>query len=156
MRARLSGIEIEGQKRLISGTVNVDVSGKLDVSRALNVDTTEPLPRTAPMRLNLGLDVSTGAWAGRVEADHAAAQNRVPATDVATAGYTLLNLSVTRRFTLGGVGGAAGAGSTNALWFFKLNNATNALAYSAGAIPSVRDLSPLAGRSFKTGVRLAF
>jgi iron complex outermembrane recepter protein len=155
VRARLSGVEIEGQKRLINGAVNVDVSGKLDVTRALNVDTTEPLPRIAPMRLNLGVDVSTGAWTGRVEADHAAAQNRVPVTDVATAGYTLLNLSVTRRFALGGVGGVGGVG-TDALWFFKLNNATNALAYSAGAIRSVRDLSPLAGRSFKTGVRLAF
>jgi iron complex outermembrane recepter protein len=97
-----------------------------------------------------------GAWSGRVEIDHAAAQNRVPATDVATPGYTLLNLSVTRRFAFNESSSAGSAGSTDAVWFFKLNNATNSLAYSAGAIPSVRDLAPLAGRSFKTGLRVTF
>jgi iron complex outermembrane recepter protein len=153
VRARLSGLEIEGKKRLWNGTVNVDLFGKLDVSRAQNTDTAQPLPRIAPMRLNLGLDAVMGAWSGRVEIDHAAAQNRVPSTDVPTPGYSLLNLSVTRRFTLSGLNSA---GSSDAVWFFKLNNAGNALAYSAGAIPTVRDLSPLAGRSFKTGVRLAF
>jgi iron complex outermembrane recepter protein len=153
VRARLSGVEIEGQKRLLSGTVNIDVSGKLDVSRALNADTTEPLPRIAPMRINLGLDAGYGAWSGRVEIDRAAAQNRVPATDVATAGYTLWNLSLTRRFAFSGL---TSSGATNGVWFVKVNNATDTLAYSAGAIPTVRELSPLAGRSIKTGVRLAF
>jgi len=159
VRARLSGLEIEGLKRLISGTVNVDISGKLDVSRALNADTSEPLPRIAPVRFNVGLDAATGPWSGRVELDHAAAQNRVPSTDVATAGYTLVNVAVTRRFTFNGFGSAQSSGNTgsyNAVWFFKLNNAGNTLAYSAGAIPTVRDLSPLAGRSFKTGVRVSF
>jgi iron complex outermembrane recepter protein len=153
VRARLSGLEIEGQKRLLSGSVNIDVSGKLDVSRALNADTTEPLPRIAPMRINLGLDAGYGAWSGRVEIDRAAAQNRVPATDVATPGYTLWNLSLTRRFAFSGL---TSSGATNGVWFVKVNNATDTLAYSAGAIPTVRELSPLAGRSIKTGVRLAF
>jgi iron complex outermembrane recepter protein len=155
VRARLSGVEIEGQKRLLSGAVNVDVSGKLDVSRALNSVTNQPLPRIAPMRINVGFDASQGPWSGRVEIDRASSQNRVPATDVATPGYTLLNLSLTRRFAFNAWGGS-GTGSTDAVWFFKVNNASNTLAYSAGAIPSVRDLSPLAGRSFKTGIRLAF
>jgi iron complex outermembrane recepter protein len=153
VKARLSGIEIEGQKRLLSGALNLSVSGKLDVSRAKNTDTHQPLPRIAPLRMNVGVDASQGAWSGRVEIDHAAAQNRVPATDVATPGYTLLNLSVTRRFAFNA---SSSAGSTDAVWFFKLNNATNSLAYSAGAIPSVRDLAPLAGRSFKTGLRVTF
>ncbi len=153
VRARLSGLEIEGQKRLLSGTVNINLSGKLDVSRALNADTNEPLPRIAPMRVNLGLDAALGSWSGRVEIDRAAAQTRVPATDVATPGYTLLNLSLTRRFVFSGL---ASSGRTDGLWFVKVNNASNTLAYSAGAIPTVRALSPLAGRSIRTGVRLAF
>jgi iron complex outermembrane recepter protein len=153
VRARLSGLEIEGQKRLLNGTVNVDVSGKLDVSRALNSDTAEPLPRIAPTRITLGLDAAKGDWSGRVEIDHATAQNRVPTTDRATPGYTLLHFSLTRRFAFSGW---ASSGSTDGVMFFKLNNATNTLAYSAGAIPTVRDLSPLAGQSFKTGLRLAF
>ena len=153
VRARLHGLEIEGQKRLLGGVLTLDVSGKLDLARALNVDSNEALPRVAPLRINLGLDASYAAWSGRVEVDRASAQKRVPATDVPTAGYSLLNLSVMRRFA---VSGLVGSGNTDAVWFFKLNNAANTLAYSAGAIPTVRDLSPLAGRSFKTGLRLAF
>jgi iron complex outermembrane recepter protein len=159
VRVRLSGLEFEGQKRVLSGAVNVDVSGKLDVSRALNTDTNQPLPRIAPLRFNVGLDVASSTWSGRVEVDRAAAQNRVPATDVATPGYTLLNLSLTRRFAFSAFGrtdSTGSTGSTDAVWFFKLNNAANTLAYSAGAIPTVRELAPLAGRSFKTGIRLAF
>ena len=154
--ARLSGLEIEGAKRLVSGTLNVDLSGKLDMARALNTNTAEPLPRIAPMRINLGLDATQGAWSGRVEIDRAAAQNRVPATDVVTPGYTLLNLSVTRRFAFNGWASPGSTARTDAVWFAKLNNAANALAYSAGAIPTIRDLSPRAGRSLNTGVRLAF
>ncbi len=153
IRARLSGLEIEGQKRILSGSVNIDLSGKLDVSRALNIDTSQPLPRIAPMRVNVGLDAAMGAWSGRVELDRVSAQNRVPATDVVTPGYSLLNLSLLRRFAFSGLPGSS---STDAVWFIKLNNAGNTLAYSAGAIPTVRDLSPLAGRSFKTGVRVTF
>ena len=122
--------------------------GKLDFTRAVNTDTSEPLPRVAPLRISVGLDASSGPWSARAEVNHSASQNRVPTADVATASYSLVNLSVSRRFTL--------AERSDAVWFFKLNNAANTLAYSAGAIPSVRDLSPLAGRSFKTGLRVAF
>jgi iron complex outermembrane recepter protein len=162
VRARLHGFEFEGQKRLVSGALNLDVSGKFDLARAVNATSNEALPRVAPMRLNLGLDASLAAWSGRVEVDRAAAQNRVPSTDVATPAYTLLNLSVMRRINLSGLantGASASSGSsssTDAMWFFKVNNATNSAAYSAGAIPTLRSLSPLAGRSFKTGVRLVF
>ncbi len=159
VRARLNGVEVEGQKRLLTrgpseasrgsnGAFTLDLSGKLDYTRAVNLDTSEPLPRVAPLRISLALEAASGPWAARAEVNHSSRQSRVPSTDVPTAGYALVNFSVTRRFTV--------LGQSDALWFFKLNNAGNTLAYSAGAIPSVRDLSPLAGRSFKTGVRLVF
>jgi iron complex outermembrane recepter protein len=64
---------------------------------------------------------------------------------VATAGYTLVHLSVSRRLGDGG-----------ALWFLRLDNATDRLATSASSLQTVRGLSPLPGRSIKTGVRVAF
>ncbi len=147
VRARLNGIEINGKQRLLDGLVALDLSGKLDLTRGNNLDTGEPLPRVAPLRTLVGLDASHGLWGARVELDHAARQTRVPSTDTPTAGYTLLNLSFTRRFTLQGSDG---------LWFVQLNNAGNALGYNAASIQTVRELSPLPGRALKTGLRVSF
>lgn len=146
-RARLNGIEIEGQHRLMQAPWTLDVNGKLDFTRATNLDTGEALARVAPMRMLLGLDAARGPWGGRVEIDRAATQDRVPATDVPTRGYTMLNLSLTRHFT---------AGSADGLWFVKLDNVGNTLAYSASTVQTVRDLTPLPGRALKTGIRLSF
>ncbi len=150
VRARLHGLEIEGSQRLVESPWTLDVSGKLDFTRASNADTGEALPRVAPMRLSVGLDAASGPWIGRIEVDHAARQNRVPATDVATAGHTMLNLSLSRRFNL------ANLNNSDAVWFLKLGNLGDTLAYSASAIQTARDLSPLPGRSVKTGIRVAF
>ena len=147
VRARLHGLEIEGSQRLVESPWTLDVSGKLDFTRASNVDTGEALPRVAPMRLSVGLDAASGPWSARIEVDHAARQNRVPVTDVPTAGHTMVNLSLSRRFNLA---------SSDALWFLKLGNLGDALAYSASSIQTARDLSPLPGRSLKTGIRVAF
>lgn len=147
VRARLNGIEIEGKHRLADRPWTLDLSGKLDFTHASNADTGEPLPRVAPLRALIGLDFSQGPWGGRVEVDHAAQQDRVPATDVPTAGYTLANLSLTRRFAVG---------PNDALWFLKVGNLGDKLAFSASTTQTVRDLSPLPGRSVKTGVRIVF
>ncbi len=147
VRARLHGVEIEGAHQLVDGPWSLDISGKLDLTRARNADSGEALPRVAPLRLNIGLDAASGPWAGRIELDHAARQNRVPATDVPTAGYNLVNLSLSRRFNLA---------SADAVWFLKLGNLGDTLAYSASAIRTVRELAPLPGRSLKTGIRVAF
>ncbi|MBC7995517.1 MAG: TonB-dependent receptor [Rhizobacter sp.] len=147
VRARMNGIEINGKQRLVDGPVALDLSGKLDLTRGNNLDTGEPLPRVAPLRALLGLDASHGLWGGRIELDHAARQTRVPATDTPTASYTIINLSLTRRFTLQ---------SSDALWFLQLTNAGNELAYNAASIQTVRGLSPLPGRALKTGLRVSF
>jgi iron complex outermembrane receptor protein len=147
VRARLHGIEIEGRHRLVSSPWSLDLSGKLDLTRARNADTGEPLPRIAPMRITLGLDTGIGPWTGRVEFEHAAAQDRVPSTDSRTPGYNFVNLALTRQFNWG---------AARALWFVKLNNAGDKLAYNAGTIETVRGLAPLPGRALKTGLRVDF
>jgi len=148
VRARLHGVEAEGKHRLWEGKGwTVDTTGKLDLTRGTNADTGEALPRIAPLRTHAALEASYGLWGSRVEVEHAARQNRVPATDTATAGYTLANLSLTRRFNVSGA---------DALWFVKLINVGDTLAYSASSIQTVRDLAPLPGRGLKTGIRVAF
>jgi len=147
VRARLHGLEIEGSQRLVDSPWTLDVSGKLDFTRASNTDTGEALPRVAPMRLSVGLDAASGPWSGRIDVDHSARQNRVPATDVSTAGHTMVNLSLSRRFNLA---------SSDAVCFLKLGNLGDALAYSASAIQTARNLSPLPGRSVKMGIHVAF
>jgi iron complex outermembrane receptor protein len=147
VRARLHGIEVEGKKRLLASPWTLDLTGKFDATRARNADTGEALPRVAPLRVTLGLDAGIGPWSTRAEVEHAARQDRVPATDIPTDGYTIVNLALTRRFTLG---------ESEALWFVKLNNVGNELAYSASSIQSVRELAPMPGRSLKTGVRVTF
>ncbi len=147
VRARLHGVEIDGVWRLLQGPTTLDLSGKLDLTRATNVTTGEPLPRIAPLRLAVGVDATHGPWRSRAEVDASARQRRVPATDVPTAGHAIVNLALTRKATVGG---------SDALWFVKLDNVTDKLARSAATLQSVRDLSPLPGRALLAGLRLGF
>lgn len=145
--ARFSGLEVEGNWRAIRGSSPLDLDAKLDLVRATNADTGEPLPRISPRRVSLGVNYANGSWTGRLEVVNAARQSRVPAGDAATAGYTLLNLSGSYRMRLG---------TSDALLFAKLMNAGDRLAYNASTIATVRDLAPLAGRSLAIGMRLTF
>jgi iron complex outermembrane recepter protein len=146
-RALLKGVEIDGAKRLLDGRWQLDATGKFDLTRGTNTDRNEPLPRLPGWRLGLGLDASTGPWTTRVEVTRVARQARVSEGDTATAGYTLVNLSLRLRFNLG---------TSDAVAFAKLGNVTNELAYNASAIQTIRGLSPLAGRALLAGVRVAF
>ncbi len=147
VRARLWGAELEGRHRLRAGAWAFVLSGRLDLTRATNADTGQPLPRIAPLRAALAAEAQHGPWTARAEIDHAARQSRVPAGDTATAGYTLANLSLRRRFR---------AGAADGLWFIRADNIGNVLAYNASTVQTLRALSPLPGRALKTGVRLDF
>lgn len=147
VKARLRGVEVEAKQRLLSGTLALDLSDKPDLVRTSKLSTGEPLPRVAPLRLMVGLDATFAGWTGRLELDCANKQDRVPATDIATARYTRINATLTRRFDWGG---------TDALWFVSARNLGDRLAYNATTIQKVRDLAPLPGRSVKAGVRVSF
>ena len=147
VRARLHGVEAEGTWRLLEGARRVDLDAKLDLVRGRNQTSGEPLPRLAPVRATLGVSVVQGAWTARAEVQRASSQTRVPATDVATPGWTLVNLSASV---------ALGLGERDALLFAKLHNVGNTLAYSASTIGTVRPLAPLPGRGLTVGARLAF
>ncbi|HEV8313397.1 MAG TPA: TonB-dependent receptor, partial [Burkholderiaceae bacterium] len=147
VRARFTGIELEGGARVLDGARKLDLDSKLDSTRATNLDTGEPLPRIAPLRVSLGATLTQGPWSARAEVERAARQSRVPADDTATGGYTLVNLSASYKLKLG---------DNEGLLFAKLTNVGNTLAYNASTIATVRALSPLPGRGLMAGLRITF
>jgi iron complex outermembrane recepter protein len=147
VRAQLTGAELEGRVRLLDRPWTLDASAVVDLVRGDNLDSGEPLARLAPLRVSLGLDAQAGALELGARVRHAARQSRVPATDEATAGYTLLDVSLSWRQHLGGA---------EALWFLRVDNLTDRLATNAVAISTVRNLSPLPGRAVAGGVRVRF
>jgi len=147
VRARLHGLEVEGAWRAWAGEGNLDFDAKLDWVRASNRDSGQALPRQPPLRGTLGMSWQQGAWTARAEVQRASAQRRVPSTDEATAGWTLVNLSAGYTLNLG---------KQEALLFAKLQNVGNRLAYSATTTETLRQLSPLPGRAVTVGLRAAF
>jgi iron complex outermembrane receptor protein len=146
VRARMDGVEIEGHTRLLTQPFALDLSAGLDTARGSNLDSGEPLPRLAPLRARAALEAAFPGWHAGLGVRHAARQARVPATDSATPGHTLLDLWA---------GGPIGLGEASS-WFARLNNATNQLAYSAATITTMRGLAPLPGRALTLGLRGQF
>lgn len=149
VRARFRGLEASGSVRVLDGASTVDLELRGDLVRADNLTSGEPLPRIAPMRVGATLVWAQGAWGARVGFDRAARQDRVPAGEFTTPGYTLYSAALTYRMKVG---------ATSLLWFARLDNASDKLAYSATSIltQTAPGKSPLPGRSVKVGLRAAF
>ncbi len=142
--ARLRGIEFEGRWQIHPA---IALLSQLDAVRGDNRATGEPLPRLAPLRAMLGLEAKQGDWSGKLEWRGAARQTRVAEFDAPTPGYGTVRLSVARQLHWDKV---------DALWYLKLDNLGNKLAYNATAVPTIRELAPQAGRSASTGLQLRF
>jgi iron complex outermembrane receptor protein len=147
VRARLQGVELDGRWRLLERPWALDLNGGLDTQRGDNLDSGQALPRLAPLRLRAGLEASLNGLRAGIGLRYVARQDRVPATDTATAGYTLVDLSASGPWRALAEGG---------LWFVKVGNLGNRLAYNAGTIDTIRGLSPLPGRALSAGVQLRF
>jgi iron complex outermembrane receptor protein len=149
VRATFQGAETSGKFRLHEGGSTVDLEVRGDLVRAKNAETGEPLPRIAPWRGGATLMWAQGSWGARVGFDHFAAQRRVPVGEIASAAYTLWSAALTLRTDLG---------PANVLWYARLDNATDRLAYSATSIltQTAPGKAPLPGRSVKVGLQAAF
>ena len=149
IQARFTGLEAHGVMRLLDSASTLDLEWRGDVVRAVNVDTSQPLPRIAPLRLGAALVWAKGAWSARLGASHAAAQNEVPVGQLSTDAYTLWNAAMTYRVK---------AASVNTLWYAKVDNLTDTLAYSASSIltQTAAGKAPLPGRTLKVGLRAEF
>jgi len=154
VRARVSGVEAEWKTSLptsggarVFGLAAIDLHAGLDAVRGENLDTGEPLPRQPPLRLRGGITARFAAVALTLNVQHAAKQDRVPATDGPTAGYTRVDLLASGTFGLAGRG---------ARWFIAGRNLGNTGAYNAVTVSTIRGLSPMAGRSIGGGVQWRF
>lgn len=144
VRARLSGAELEGRWELPMAGWQLAFTGSADLVRGTNADTGEPLARLAPVRVRGGVEASAGAWRWGAAVRHAATQDRVPATDTATPGWTMLDLWT------------AWQPLPSLQLALKLGNATNRYATSATTVATLRDPAPLPGRSLAASARLSF
>lgn len=159
VRARLWGLEASGSVRLVgaggvlregaAGGGVLDLKLRADLVRADNLSTGEPLPRIAPARLGATLAYAAGPLSAQFGFDHAAAQNRVPSGSRATAAYTLWNAGLNWRQTLP---------KAELVWYARVDNLTNQLAYSASSIltSTAYPKAPLPGRSLRVGVQASF
>ena len=147
--ARFTGLEAQGSLRLLEGAQTLDLELRADMVRAVNTATNQALSRIAPMRVGASLAWAQGSWGARLDVNHVAAQNEVPAGQLPTAAYTLANASLQYRQKAGGA---------QLLWFARLDNMGDTLAYSASSIltQTAPGKAPLPGRSLKLGVQAVF
>ncbi|MDM4765119.1 TonB-dependent receptor [Pelomonas sp. SE-A7] len=147
VRAQLQGFELEAHQEWKLAAGSLKVSAALDAVRGTELATGEPLPRLAPMKAVLAAEWRQGPWSNRLEWRGVARQDRVPALDRATAGYGTVRLAIARQFRLG---------ENDALWYLRLDNLGNQLAFNAGSPLTIRGLAPLPGRAVQTGVQFRF
>ncbi|MDP2819965.1 MAG: TonB-dependent receptor [Polaromonas sp.] len=150
VRARFTGIEASGNIRLQEGASTVDLALRGDVVRATNLSNGQSLPRIAPWRVGASLLWASGPWGASVGFDHLAAQKRVSAPPVGvTQAYTLWNATSSYRMK---------AGPASLLWYARLDNITDKLAYSATSVltSTAFPKAPLPGRSLKVGLQASF
>ena len=163
VRAQFKGWEAMAQLRLsgssglfpaIDGLALWDLKLRADSVRASNLDTGEALPRIAPVRLGASLSRQSGPWRWSLGMDKAQAP-RLASTQKATAGYTLWNTQLSYRQTIQ---------ANQAVWYLKLDNLTDQLAYPATSVLTTtaadtvtgRPKAPLPGRSIRLGLQVYF
>ena len=147
--ARFTGLEAQGSVRLMEGARTLDLELRADVVRAMNTTTSQALPRIAPMRVGASLAWAQGPWGARLDVNHVAAQNEVPAGQLTTSAYTLANAAVQYRQKVA---------KAQLLWFARLDNLGDTLAYSSSSIltQTAPGKAPLPGRSLKLGLQATF
>ncbi|HBH38932.1 MAG TPA: TonB-dependent receptor, partial [Curvibacter sp.] len=149
VQARFTGLETSGSVRLLDTLHKLDLGLRADTVRAENTSTGQPLPRIAPHRVGATLQWSRAAWNARLGVDRYAGQDRVPDGQRTTEGYTLWNAGLSLRDKVGGL---------PALWYARVDNLSNTLAYSSTSILTQTRPGgvPLPGRSLKVGLQLSF
>ena len=149
IRARFTGLEASGNIRLFSNVSTLDLALRADMVRANNLSSDQPLSRIAPARVGATLKYASGPLSTSLGVDQIAAQHRVPVGDRTTDAYALWNATIGYRTK---------SSKTQLLWYARLDNITNQLAYSATSVltSTVFPKAPLPGRSVKVGLQASF
>lgn len=164
VRARFYGLEANAKIRLVGGQSALlradaskgamDLEVRADSVHAKDLTHDSHLPRIAPMRMGADALWSRDAWGVRLGFMHASAQNRLPNNGtqpgVPTQAYTLWNAAINYHLH---------QGQTHWLWFAKLDNLTDRLAYACTSVLTQtmgNNAPPLAGRSLRVGAQVRF
>ncbi|MCF8169869.1 MAG: TonB-dependent receptor, partial [Methylotenera sp.] len=161
-RAEFKGIEAVGDWRVIGqngwlpseGDAVWRMKWRADAVRATYLDSGLAVPRIPAARLGTTLLRESGPWRASLGAEYNAKPRRGE-NQAASSAYTLWNVYMSYRQKIA---------SSQAIWFARVDNLTDALAYSATSIltttaqdaTSGRPKAPLPGRSFKLGLQLSF
>ncbi|MEY3523983.1 MAG: hypothetical protein RIR92_48 [Pseudomonadota bacterium] len=161
-RAEFKGIEAVGDWRVIGQNGWLPSEGdpvwrmkwRADAVRATYLDSGLAVPRIPAARLGTTLLREYGPWRTFLGAEYNAKPRRGE-NQAASSAYTLWNVYMSYRQKIA---------SSQAIWFARVDNLTDALAYSATSIltttaqdaTSGRPKAPLPGRSFKLGLQLYF
>jgi iron complex outermembrane receptor protein len=139
--AQLVGGEAKASVLLFDGARQVTAFGFADVVRARLADDTD-VPRIPPFRAGLGLTVEQGAWLLETVYTSFAAQTRSGVNEPPTAGYEVLDATLSWRpaWAIG-----------QSLLFVRGRNLTDAEIRSATSF--IREYAPEPGRSIDVGVR---
>ena len=166
VQARFQGWEAQGRWRMVGGSQALwsrdvsrgawDIEARADAVQARDLTHGQPMPRIAPMRLGADVLWAKEAWGARFGFTHAWAQNDVPQSALVsqrtTPGYTLWNA---------GLNYHTHVGRTHWMWFARLDNLTNQVAYASTSIlrqslQNENRIPPMAGRSVRVGVQASF
>lgn len=143
--AKFRGVEAEGRFRVLERSGNLDLLVNAGYVRAEDRSIGQPLPRIAPLRYGIGLDYRRDRLGARVDATVYADQDCVSANELATDGYTMLNVAVTYRIPVQGIRLEA---------FLRGVNLLNEEARNHASI--LKDVAPLGRRSGQLGIRGQF
>ena len=144
-KARFTGIEFDTDVRLARwGEAEIRGTFLADWVRA-SLDDGSPVPLIPPFRILAGVEADAGRLGGRLELEHAAAQDRVAEAELPTDGWTMVNLSAFWR--------PWGAGSRSVL-MLQANNLFDADARRHASV--IKDFAPLAGRDIRLTASFSF
>ncbi len=144
-RARFTGMEFDTDVRLARwGETEIRGTFLADWVKA-SLDDGSPVPLIPPFRILTGIEADAGRFGGRVELEHASAQNRVADGELPTDGWTMFNLSMFWR--------PWGAGSRSVL-MLQANNLFDVDARRHASV--IKDFAPLPGRDIRLTASFSF
>ncbi len=149
--ADFQGLELSYQRVINNSLGKWKPRIQFDSVRGERKDGGGNLPRVSPQRVVTSLDYNRQGWSVSPEIIWVA-DSKGATDDPMTEGYQIVNLRVAKTFSTGALNGAAVAGE----FFAHFTNLSDELAYSASTIGTVRNYTPLQGRSVLAGVKLLF
>jgi iron complex outermembrane recepter protein len=143
--ARYFGVELEASAHVAQiGDFLINLDGVADYVRA-TISSAGPAPRIPPLRLLGGIEAQSNHVNGRLEVEYVGRQNRIAAFETTTAGYTMVNASVSIH--------PFGRANTSAI-VLSANNIFDVDARRHASF--LKDYAPLAGRDFRISARFTF